>query len=86
MEHRALQLILPFEPALPDRPLTLTPRVWPNPDPGAGGEQCSACGANTVDRHPTKFDILVRPQAPPQALGVTRNPTASPIGKQGRSS
>jgi hypothetical protein len=29
MEHRARQLILPFEPALPDRSLILAPRVWP---------------------------------------------------------
>ena len=28
MEHRVLQLILPFEPALPDRPLILAPRLW----------------------------------------------------------
>ena len=29
MEPRALQLILPFEPALPDRPMILPPRLWP---------------------------------------------------------
>jgi PhoPQ-activated pathogenicity-related protein len=35
MEHRALQLILPFEPALPDRPLILAPRLWPTMTPRA---------------------------------------------------
>ena len=35
MEHRALQLILPFEPALPDRPLILAPRLWPTMAPRA---------------------------------------------------
>src|SRR5436305_12697769 len=35
MEPRALQLILPFEPGLPDRPLILAPRVWPTMKPRA---------------------------------------------------
>src|SRR5215813_12977311 len=35
MEHRVLQLILPFEPALPDRPLVLVPRLWPTMTPRA---------------------------------------------------
>ena len=35
MQHRALQLILPFEPALPDRPLILAPRLWPTMTPRA---------------------------------------------------
>src|ERR1700738_647669 len=29
MRHRATQLILPFEPALPGRQLILAPRLWP---------------------------------------------------------
>jgi hypothetical protein len=29
MNHRATQLILPFEPALPGRQLILAPRLWP---------------------------------------------------------
>jgi hypothetical protein len=28
MRHRVTQLILPFEPALPDRGLILVPRLW----------------------------------------------------------
>jgi len=35
MEHRDLQLILPFEPGLPDRPLILAPRLWPTMTPRA---------------------------------------------------
>jgi hypothetical protein len=35
MQHRALQLILPFEPALPDRPLILAQRLWPMMTPRA---------------------------------------------------
>ena len=35
MGDRALQLILPFEPALPDRPLILAPRLWPTMTPRA---------------------------------------------------
>ena len=35
MEDRALQLILPFEPGLPDRPLILAPRLWPTMTPRA---------------------------------------------------
>src|SRR6516162_3431034 len=35
MEHRAFQLILPFEPALPDRRLILAPRLWPTMTPRA---------------------------------------------------
>ena len=35
MEHRASQLILPFEPALSDRPLILAPRMWPTMTPRA---------------------------------------------------
>src|SRR5215469_9976424 len=35
MEHRDLQLILPFEPALSDRPLILAPRMWPTMTPRA---------------------------------------------------
>src|SRR5947209_20323583 len=33
MRHRAIQLILPFEPALPDRQLILAPRLWPTMPP-----------------------------------------------------
>ena len=33
--HRALQLILPFEPALPDRRLILAQRLWPTMPPRA---------------------------------------------------
>ena len=33
MRHRAIQLILPFEPALPDRQLILAPRLWPTMTP-----------------------------------------------------
>src|SRR5256886_17607046 len=29
MRHRAPHVILPFEPALPDRQLILAPRLWP---------------------------------------------------------
>jgi len=35
MGHRALQLILPFELGLPDRPLILAPRLWPTMTPRA---------------------------------------------------
>jgi hypothetical protein len=35
MKPRALQLILPFEPGLPDRPLILAPRLWPTMTPRA---------------------------------------------------
>jgi Resolvase, N terminal domain len=35
MGHRATQLILPFEPALPDRGLILAPRLWPTMTPTA---------------------------------------------------
>jgi len=35
IEHRALQLILPFEPALPDRRLILAQRLWPTMPPRA---------------------------------------------------
>jgi hypothetical protein len=35
MERRALQLILPFEPGLPDRSLILAPRLWPTMTPRA---------------------------------------------------
>ena len=35
MEHRASQLILPFESASPDRRLILAPRVWPTMTPRA---------------------------------------------------
>src|SRR6516225_7477193 len=33
MRHRAVQLILPFEPALPGRQLILPPRLWPTMTP-----------------------------------------------------
>ena len=33
MRHRAIQLILPFEPALPGRQLILAPRLWPTMTP-----------------------------------------------------
>src|SRR5260370_22051722 len=33
MRHRATQLILPFEPALPGRQLILAPRLWPTMTP-----------------------------------------------------
>jgi len=33
MRHRATQLILPFEPALPGRQLILAPRLWPTRTP-----------------------------------------------------
>src|SRR6201997_1735186 len=33
MRHRATQLILPFEPALPGRQLILAPRLWPTMAP-----------------------------------------------------
>src|SRR4051794_3029915 len=33
MRHRATQLVLPFEPALPGRPLILAPRLWPTMTP-----------------------------------------------------
>src|ERR1700757_14358 len=33
MRHRATQLILPFEPALPGRQLVLAPRLWPTMTP-----------------------------------------------------
>ena len=33
MRHRATQLILPFEPALPVRQLILAPRLWPTMTP-----------------------------------------------------
>jgi hypothetical protein len=35
MEHRALQLFLPFEPELPDPRLILAPRLWPTMTPRA---------------------------------------------------
>src|SRR5437762_7747149 len=35
MRHRATQLILPFEPALPGRQLILAPRLWPTMTPRA---------------------------------------------------
>lgn len=35
MRHRATQLILPFEPALPGRQLILAPRLWPPMTPTA---------------------------------------------------
>src|SRR5260370_7235131 len=33
MRHRATQLLLPFEPALPGRQLILAPRLWPTMTP-----------------------------------------------------
>src|SRR5438270_1112294 len=39
MRHRATQLILPFEPALPGRQLILAPRLWPTMTPTTQQQQ-----------------------------------------------
>jgi hypothetical protein len=50
MEHRGLQLILPFEPALPDRLLILAPRFVADDDAKSAATVGEAGGASAPVR------------------------------------
>ena len=75
MEHRARQLILPFEPALPGRSLTLAPRVWPMMTPQA--QQQLAQGLARVLR-----SVLTAADAG-ELRGGCRDEHAAQFGKSG---
>ena len=56
MRHRATQLILPFEPALPVRQLILAPRLWPTMTPTTQQQLAKRTPVNAGRSRRRRFD------------------------------